>query len=119
MNEAQRLPFFRAPARHTRANSDEPSIEGKRLGGSGGDAPVGGVGVDDRHDLHMTAILAEALDSLPDDASSPEERCRQALALHDEGVALQRMNLRRRHPSVSEDQIERLLGAWLLRADDE
>jgi hypothetical protein len=41
------------------------------------------------------------------------ERLRTALALFDDGVALMRQNLRRRHPELSADDIDRLLGDWL------
>lgn len=41
------------------------------------------------------------------------ERFRVALALHDEGVALMRLNLQRRNPDASEEEIAELLRAWL------
>jgi len=41
------------------------------------------------------------------------ERLREALRMHDEGVALMRQNLRRRHPGASDDRIEEHLIAWL------
>jgi hypothetical protein len=43
------------------------------------------------------------------------ERLRAALALFDDGIALMRQNLRRRHPDISEGHVERLLGEWLRR----
>lgn len=46
--------------------------------------------------------------------TSPESRrLRQALELFDEGMALMRQNLRRRHPQATEEEIERRLHAWL------
>ena len=41
------------------------------------------------------------------------QRLRTAFQLHDEGVALMRQNLRRRHPDESDEQIEQRLQAWL------
>ena len=41
------------------------------------------------------------------------ERLREALRMHDEGVALMRQNLRRRHPDASAERIEELLLRWL------
>jgi hypothetical protein len=46
-------------------------------------------------------------------ATTPAERLRIALDLHDAGVEMMRQNLRRRHPGASEQEIERLLVAWL------
>lgn len=45
--------------------------------------------------------------------SVEEERLRTALALFDDGVALKRQNLRRRHPELSEEHIDDLLRDWL------
>jgi hypothetical protein len=42
-----------------------------------------------------------------------EQRLRLALDLHDEGVALMRLNLRRRHPEAPEEEIDERLRAWL------
>ena len=41
------------------------------------------------------------------------ERFQEALRLADDGIALMRQNLRRRHPGESEEQIARRLDAWL------
>lgn len=46
-------------------------------------------------------------------ATTPAERLRIALDLHDAGVEMMRQNLRRRHPGASDQEIERLLLAWL------
>ncbi|MCK6461324.1 MAG: hypothetical protein L6Q95_15690 [Planctomycetes bacterium] len=46
-------------------------------------------------------------------ATTPAERLRMALDLHDTGVEMMRQNLRRRHPEASEQEIERLLLARL------
>ncbi|MEX0658124.1 MAG: hypothetical protein WD080_03230 [Egibacteraceae bacterium] len=45
--------------------------------------------------------------------SEPAARLRTALSLHDDGVALMRQNLRRRHPRASDSEIDELLDAWL------
>lgn len=42
------------------------------------------------------------------------ERFRLAVDLHEAGVALMRQNLRRRHPSESEQEIDARLEAWLM-----
>ncbi len=41
------------------------------------------------------------------------ERLRAALQMHQDGVALMRQNLRRRHDDADEDQIDALVGLWL------
>ena len=41
------------------------------------------------------------------------EKLRTALQLHDDGVALMRENLRRRHPDASHEDIEAQLLTWL------
>lgn len=46
--------------------------------------------------------------------SSPEmERFAIAIQLHETGLALQRQNLRRRHPDLSEDEVDALMADWL------
>ncbi len=40
-------------------------------------------------------------------------RLQQAVRLHETGLAIQRQNLRRRHPDASEEEIVVLLAAWL------
>lgn len=40
-------------------------------------------------------------------------RLREALRMHDEGVALMRQTLRRKHPDASDERIEEMLLAWL------
>ncbi len=45
--------------------------------------------------------------------TTPAERLRIALDLHDTGVEMMRQNLRRRYPDADEQEIERLLLAWL------
>jgi hypothetical protein len=46
------------------------------------------------------------------------EKLLQALELMATGIALQRVNLRRRYPEASEDEIDALLQRWLDRVDD-
>lgn len=43
----------------------------------------------------------------------PAEKLRAAFELHEVGVALMRQNLRRRHPTASDERIEELLANWL------
>jgi SHS2 domain-containing protein len=61
--------------------------------------------------------LADKLDHMPTDDETPAERFRQALALFDDGVDLQRMKLRRRHPEYDDALLEELLLRWLSRED--
>jgi hypothetical protein len=61
--------------------------------------------------------FADALDQMPRSAASAADRFREALAMFEEGVALQRQNLRRRNPAISESQLEEMLQAWLARED--
>ena len=46
-------------------------------------------------------------------AASAAEKLRVTLDLADAGMALQRQNLRRRHPGASEAEIDRLFDEWL------
>jgi len=62
--------------------------------------------------------LAAKLDALPSDGSSPAMKLRQALGLYEDGVAMQRLNLRRRFPTLSEREIDRELDRWLAREDE-
>jgi hypothetical protein len=61
--------------------------------------------------------IADALDQLPQGNSSAAQRFREALAMFDDGVALQRQNFRRHFPQLSEDELEQLLRRWLSRED--
>ncbi len=60
-----------------------------------------------------------ALDALPAPASTPAERMRAALALFEEGLEMQRLNLRRRHPELTTAELEARLGRWLSRTESE
>ncbi len=60
-----------------------------------------------------------ALDALPAAASTPAERMRAALALFEEGLEMQRLNLRRRHPELPAAELEAMLRRWLSRAESE
>jgi len=62
--------------------------------------------------------LAEELDRLPTPPKTPREKMLEALAMYEEGVALQRLNLRRRYPDLSDEEIERKLQSWLEREDE-
>jgi hypothetical protein len=61
--------------------------------------------------------FARELDRLPQPTQTPEERLRQAIELHDVGVAVQLQNLRRKHPTHSDEALAALLGAWLAREE--
>lgn len=62
--------------------------------------------------------VADALDNLPVPARTRREKMLEALALYDEGVAMQRIHFRRRYPELSAEEIERKLESWLLREDE-
>lgn len=57
--------------------------------------------------------LAESLDRMPSPPTTPAERLRVALELHEQGVAMQRANYKRRFPSEPEAEIEARLRIWL------
>jgi hypothetical protein len=61
--------------------------------------------------------VAEALDGLPKTGTSVAERFREALAMFDEGIALQRLNFRRHHPDSSEQELDQMLESWLAREE--
>lgn len=62
--------------------------------------------------------LAEELDALPTDDSTPAEKLRQAFELFEYGVKLKRANLVRRNPALDARAIDELLMRWLAREDD-
>jgi hypothetical protein len=62
--------------------------------------------------------LARALDLLPVESKAPRERFLEALELYDQGVALERLVLKRRFPDLSPELIEEKLQRWLLREDE-
>jgi hypothetical protein len=62
--------------------------------------------------------LSAELDALPNDGATPEQKLRQALGLYEEGLAMQRLNLRRRLPGVPEQEIDRAIERWLAREDE-
>ncbi len=45
--------------------------------------------------------------------SSPAERFRTAIDLHEAGVQMMRLNLRRRYPEASEAELQERFLAWL------
>ena len=51
---------------------------------------------------------------MPSATSSIAIAFRTTLDLFDTGLDLMRQNLRRRHPEAGDDEIERLLHAWIL-----
>jgi hypothetical protein len=61
--------------------------------------------------------LAEDLNSLPSDPQSPRDKLLQALAMYEEGVAMQRLTLKRQHPDLSDEELEQKLDLWLRRED--
>jgi hypothetical protein len=58
-----------------------------------------------RAGMNMIALMS--------DTSALMNRLRTALGLFDSGVSLMRQNLRRRHPDANDQEIDRLLRAWL------
>ena len=48
-------------------------------------------------------------------ALSAGARLRLALQMMEEGFAMQRAHLRRRHPDASDEELESLLRAWMCR----
>jgi Rv0078B-related antitoxin len=61
--------------------------------------------------------LGRRLDALPLPALSAREKLLAALEMYDEGVALQRLVLRRRSPQLSEPELDAALQRWLARDD--
>ena len=59
--------------------------------------------------------FVEQLDRLESIARTPAEKLREALEMYEEGLALQKQTLRRRHPSLSEQELDDKLSAWLRR----
>lgn len=51
--------------------------------------------------------------AVPSTPQSVADALRATLDLFDTGVALMRQNLRRSHPEMGEEEIERLLQQWL------
>jgi hypothetical protein len=58
------------------------------------------------------------LDALPSEKASPAQKLLQALSLYEDGVAMQRLKLRRRFPELSEREIDRELDRWLARENE-
>ena len=59
-----------------------------------------------------------ALDALPQIKLSPRDKLMQALEMYEDGVAMQRLNIRRRHPEITPAELEARLLRWLTRADE-
>jgi hypothetical protein len=59
----------------------------------------------------MSSITAERLSA--ETLAVLSRRLRTALALYDSGIAMKRAQLRRQHPTASEEEIKRRLTAWL------
>lgn len=59
-----------------------------------------------------------ALDALPQVQLSPREKLLQALEMYEDGVAMQRLIIRRRHPELTPAELEACLLRWLARADE-
>lgn len=63
--------------------------------------------------------LAEQLDALERlESKTPAAKLREALELHEEGVAMQRLVLARRYPDLDAEALEARLRAWLRREDE-
>jgi hypothetical protein len=68
----------------------------------------------------MTFVgFVEQLDELDRTERTPAEKMREALAMYDEGLAIQRQTLRRRYPRLTPEEVERKLSRWLLREESE
>jgi hypothetical protein len=63
--------------------------------------------------------MADALDAIPVASVSAEQRFRDSLEMFDEGVALQQLNLARRHPGLTAPEVEELLDRWLMREGED
>lgn len=46
------------------------------------------------------------------------ENAATTAVLMEAGIEMMRQNIRRSHPTVSKEQIEKLLSSWLCRSDD-
>ncbi len=62
--------------------------------------------------------FGKALDALPRGQLSARDKLLQALEMYEEGVAMQRLVIRRRHPELTPAEIEAQLLSWLARADE-
>ena len=60
----------------------------------------------------------DALDRLPEEPSTPRDKLLAALAMYEEGVALQRLSLQRQDPTLDPEEIEKRLQRWLAREDE-
>ncbi len=66
----------------------------------------------------MTSVgFVEQLDEMDRGTLRPAEKMRQALEMYDEGLALQRQTLRRRHPHLSAADLDRKISSWLRRGE--
>jgi hypothetical protein len=61
--------------------------------------------------------FTDALDQMPRHRASAVERLRESLAMFEEGVALQRLSFRRRHPDLSALELDQLRESWLAREE--
>lgn len=50
---------------------------------------------------------------------SPAERFRTAIDLHEAGVQMMRLNLRRRYPGATEAELQERFKAWLIGPEEE
>jgi hypothetical protein len=60
----------------------------------------------------------DALDHPPDATLTPRDKLLAALAMYDEGVAMQRLTFKRRFPELAEEELEKKLASWLAREDE-
>ena len=51
--------------------------------------------------------------------SSPAERFRTAIDLHEAGVQMMRLNLRRRYPGATEAELQERFMTWLIGPDED
>lgn len=62
---------------------------------------------------------ANNLGDMPPDQRPPSEKMREALALYEEGVAMQRLTFQRQYPDLTASELDALLDRWLARETDE
>ena len=81
--------------------------------------PWARVGFARRNRLRQAGMdFGAALDALPHVQLSPREKLLQALEMYEDGVAMQRLNLSRRHPELTPTELEARLLRWLARSDE-
>jgi hypothetical protein len=60
----------------------------------------------------------DALDRLPGGPLTPRDKRLAALAMYEEGLAMQRLSLKRQNPKLDAEELEKRLQRWLAREDE-